>query len=56
MSEKVIDVAVVEGVKLEAVEAFRACGIKWMRYIVKGESRYATELEWNSWRNGTPTE
>ena len=56
MNEEVIDVVVVEGVRREAVETFRACGIKWMRYKVKGENRYATDVEWTCWRNGTPTE
>ena len=53
MTEKVMDVVVVEGVTLEAVETFRACGVKWIRYKIKDESRYATEFEWNCWKNGT---
>jgi len=56
MNEEVIDVVVVNGARLEAVEIFRACGIKWTRYKLKNESRYATELEWAQWKSGTPEE
>lgn len=55
MTEKVMDVVVVEGITREAVETFRACGVKWIRYKVKGESCYATEFEWNCWKNGIST-
>lgn len=53
MNEEVIDVVVIDGERREAVEIFRASGVKWIRYKVKNENRYATELEWDQWQSET---
>lgn len=54
MDEEVIETVVINGERREAVETFRASGVNWVRYKVRGENYYATDLEWNYWKNETP--
>jgi len=50
MSNRVGEIAVVNGQSLQAKEEFRASGTKWVRYQdSKGENRYATQEEWDIW-------
>ena len=57
MSISVEDVVVVDGVRREVYELFRASGVQWVRYKEPdGSNRYATELEWLKWTHGIFTE
>lgn len=54
---KIRQAVVVNGEKRKAVETFRACGVKWIRYKrADGSNGYATAAEWAQWRGKTPTE
>ena len=48
--EEVIETVMVNGERRDAVETFTAARVRWVRYKLRGENYYATELEWNHWK------